>query len=465
MNQTPATPRSARDSPTASLTLRLVIYIALVLALGSAGVAVAALAYGRHAAQQAYDRLLIGAANAIAGSISVRGRQIVVDLPVSAFELLALAPEDRVAYAVFGPDGALITGYGGLAEHRRPEYSQGGFGGEPARYASVERIFAERGFAGPVNVVVGQTTRARAELAGEITRSALVVVGAVGILLSALALFAIRSALEPLRRIERGLAEREPRDLTPLDVGVPVEIRQLVSAINRFMARQARQFEIMGSLIADASHQLRTPIAALRAQADLAAEEPDSDRQRAIVARIHDRSVSLSRLTDQLLSHALIIHRADAAPRETIDLRKVALRTVEESDHDLRIEPEDVVLEVPDDPVWCRADALSLVEACKNLVFNALRHGVKPVTVAVRVDGRFACIAVQDCGPGIPERHWPDAAKRYARQSGVSPTSAGLGLAIVQSVAQAHHGELRFSHTNGGFEAAILAPLSARVPE
>ena len=97
---------------------------------------------------------------------------------------------------------------------------------------------------------------------------------------------------------------------------MPSEIRQLVGAINRFMARQARQFEIMGNLIADASHQLRTPIAALRAQADLAAEEPDRERQLAMVARIHDRSVSLSRLTDQLLSHAMIIHRADAAPRE-----------------------------------------------------------------------------------------------------------------------------------------------------
>ena len=82
------------------------------------------------------------------------------------------------------------------------------------------------------------------------------------------------------------------------------------------MARQARQFEIMRNLIADASHQLRTPVAAMRAQAELAADEPDPARQRGIVARIHDRAVGLSRLTDQLLNHALIIHRADAAPHD-----------------------------------------------------------------------------------------------------------------------------------------------------
>ena len=112
-----------RDARTASLTFRLVVYVALVLALGSAGVAVAALAYGHRAAQQAYDRLLVGAANAIAGSISVRGPELVVDLPTSAFELLALAPDDRVVYAVFGPDGSLITGYEGIAAQRRPGFS------------------------------------------------------------------------------------------------------------------------------------------------------------------------------------------------------------------------------------------------------------------------------------------------------------------------------------------------------
>ena len=456
-----------RGARTASLTSRLVVYVVLVLALGSAGVAVAALAYGHRAAQQAYDRLLVGAANAIAGSISVRGPELVVDLPTSAFELLALAPDDRVVYAVFGPDGSLITGYEGIAAQRRPGFSEGDFGGEPARFASVQRPFSERSFSGPVEVVVGQTTRARAELAREITRSALGVVIVVGLLMAGLTLFAIRSALQPLRRIESGLAQREPRDLTPLEVAVPSEIRQLVGVINRFMARQARQFEIMGNLIADASHQLRTPIAALRAQADLAAEEPDRERQLAMVARIHDRSVSLSRLTDQLLSHAMIIHRADAAPREVIDLRTVALRTVEESDHDLLVGPDDMLLDLPEDHVWCRGDALSLVEACKNLVFNAFRYGVLPVTVAVRLGPPgMARVAVEDCGSGVPEEHWPDAARRYARQSGVSPTSAGLGLAIVDAVAKAHQGELRFGRTPaGGFQAAILVPLTVRTPE
>ncbi|HEU0221749.1 MAG TPA: sensor histidine kinase N-terminal domain-containing protein, partial [Paracoccaceae bacterium] len=316
---------------TVSLTTRLAAAIALLLAAGGAGVAVAAFAYGHQAAEQAYDRLLIGAANQIAGAITIRDGAVAVDIPVSAFELLALAPEDRVVYAVFGPEG-IITGYDDLAPPA-PEDAlyQGSFRGEPVRLAAVRRQFSERAFSGAVEVVVGQTTRARADLAAEITRSALIVAAAIGLLMVGLAFFAIRSALRPLRRIEQSLALREPRDLTPLDVAVPGEIESLVAAINRFMARLERQFSIMRSLIADASHQLRTPVAALRVQAELAAEEADPARQRAIVARIHERSVGLSRLTDQMLNHALIIHRADAAPRDRLDLRIVAIRTVEET--------------------------------------------------------------------------------------------------------------------------------------
>jgi two-component system, OmpR family, sensor histidine kinase TctE len=441
-----------------SLTTRLAVALALLLLAGGAAVALGALAYGRHAAQEAYDRLLVGAANAIAGGISLRDGTVAVNLPISAFELLALATEDRVVYAVIDPEGQVVTGYEGVdpaAPDARSSFHEGKFAGEPIRLATVRRRFAERTFSGTVTVVVGQTTRARAELAGEITRGALAVAGFVGLLMSGLAVFAVRSALRPLRRIEGVLAARSPRDLTPIDVAVPREIDGLVEGINRFMARLDRQMTAMRNLIADASHQIRTPIAALRAQADLAGEETDPARLRAIVARIHGRAVSLGRLTDQMLNHALIIHRADAAPLERIDLRTVAIRVVEESDHDLLADDAVLRLDLPEEPVWCDGDALSLGEACKNLVMNAFRHGVPPVTLVV-CDGAAPMIAVRDRGPGIPEAHWPDAATRYARMTGVSPESAGLGLAIVAAVAQAHGGTLAFARAGEGFEARLV---------
>ena len=439
-----------------SLTLRLAWSLALVLALGGAVVTIAAFAYGRQAAQQAYDRLLIGAADQIAGSVVVRGGEVSVDIPVSAFELLSLAPADRVLYAVFDPEGRLVTGHPDV-EPPAGRFGTGAFAGEPVRLIRVSRTFSERDFAGDVAVVVGQTNRARDALAQDITRSALMVVGLLGLLMAGLAVFAIRSALSPLRRVEAGLAAREPRDLTPLDVAVPKEVGALVATINRFMSRQARQFEIMRNLIADASHQLRTPVAAMRAQAELAADEPDPASQRRIIARIHDRAVGLSRLTDQLLNHALIIHRADAAPHETIDLRTVAIRIVEES------EPGEAELELvlPEEPVACRGDALSLGEAGKNLVNNALRHGAPPVTLEVRREGPLAVLAIRDRGPGMPEALWDSAGARFDRTGAVTPQSASIGLSIVAAVAAAHRGALRFGRApSGAFEAALAIPAA-----
>ncbi|MBP7003255.1 MAG: sensor histidine kinase N-terminal domain-containing protein [Amaricoccus sp.] len=443
---------------TASLALRLALAAALILLVGGGAVAVAALGYGRQAAQQAYDRLLIGAADQIAGSVTIRGGAVVVDMPASAFDLLALAPEDRILYAVLDPEGRLVTGYPGAP---RPEgrFGAGEFAGEPVRLIRVSRTFAERDLAGAVEVIVGQTTRARDALAREITRSALLGVALVGLLMAGLAAFAIRSALAPLRRIEAGLAVREPRDLTPLNVAVPREIAALVATINRFMARQARQFDIMRNLIADASHQLRTPVAALRAQAELAADEPEPGRQRAIVGRIHDRAVGLSRLTDQLLNHALIIHRADAAPHAVVDLRAVAIRVVEE----IEAGDDDLRLDLPEDPAPCRGDALSLVEAGKNLALNALRHGAPPVVLAVRAEGGSVVLAVRDGGPGMPEALWQNAGQRFDRTAAVTPQSAGIGLAIVAAVAAAHRGALRLGRDPAGqFEAALVLPAAPR---
>ncbi len=160
-----------------------------------------------------------------------------------------------------------------------------------------------------------------------------------------------------------------------------------------------------------------------------------------------------------MLNRALIIHRADAVPRERLDLRTVAMRTVEESDHDLFASEEVLRLDLPEDPVWCDGDALSLVEACKNLVVNAFRYGAPPVVMTVTGDAKAARIAIRDRGVGIPEADWPDAAVRFARQSGVSPTSAGLGLSIVDAVARAHGGQLQFGRSPGGdFEASIVLP-------
>ena len=335
------------------------------------------------------------------------------------------------------------------------------YSGETVRLASAVRRFAERGFTGEVQIVVGHTTRARAALARDITTKALALLAIAGVALVALVAFAVRSSLGPLVRIEQALRARDPKDLSPLTVSTPREVETTVAAINRFMGRLADRVTIMQNLIADATHQLKTPIAAVRAQAELASGEQDPARLRTIAGRIHTRAVGLSRLADQLLNQALIIHRSDAAAQELIDLREVAIRATDETDHDLLSSGLDLHLDLPEHPVQARGDALSLVEATKNLLSNALRYGAPPVTFSVEHDPAtgMAAFAVTDCGPGVPESDWPDSGRRFARSAGSLPDSAGLGLAIVNAVAEAHRGKLVFSRTpDGRFRVALTLP-------
>lgn len=457
-----------RRSP--SITRRLAIAIALILGAGGVVVTAAAYAYGRQAAGAADNRLLAGAAFEIARSVSIASGRVVVDLPTSAFQLLALAPDDRIVYRVLDRNGNTVTGYDNVPAPPPITNDVVFYGtemqGEPVRLAATRRRFAERAYSGEVDIVVGHTTRARDAAAWDITAKALLILALAGAATVALSIFAVRSSLRPLARIEHALLARDPKDLSPLDVSSPREIETIVAAIDRFMDRLQRRMTVMQTLIADATHQLRTPIAALRAQAELATDEEDPARLRNIARRIHQRTLGLSRLTDQLLNQALIIHRADAADRQPIDLRTIAVRVAEETDHDLPAEGRELRLQLPDDPLSVRGDALSLVEAAKNLVNNAFRHGKAPVTLIVdaTADGRAAEIAVTDHGAGVPADDWADRGRRFASTAGSSATGAGLGLAIVNAVAEAHAGSLEFSRAaDGTFRAALRLPLDTEV--
>ncbi len=457
---------AAAPRPTMSLSARMLVGLGGLLAIGGVLLALAAYGYGRAAARDAFDRLLVGAASSIATSVSVVDGAPVVDIPVSAFDLLALAPEDRVGYLVTGPGGMVLTGYPELAEAAarpgpEPALFDGRFTGEPARIIRYTRRFAERSFSGQVDVVIAQTMRARDQLAWNITRNALMVLAIAGVAVLVLSVLVIRSALGPLDRLAARLEARDPQDLTPIDMALPREIGVMVGALNGFMGRLDRQLGTMQRLISDTAHQLRTPVAALRAQADLAGGEDDPDRLRQIVGRIHRRSVSLGRLLDQMLSRAMVIHRIDAARREVVDLRDIALELVESADHKL-VAPDAVVrLEIGDAPVLARADALSLGEAAKNLMFNALTHGEAPITVGASARDGAVMLWVDDAGPGPSEAVRDQLGDRFLRNAASRGTSAGLGLSIAKSVAEAFGGSLEMTPRPDGFRIAMVFPAEA----
>ncbi len=444
-----------------SLMSRVMLGVLALLTAGGMIVALAALAYGKQAARQSYDRLLVGAAQDIAESTKIVNGTPVVDLPVSAFSLLSLALDDRISYAVREADGTLLTGY-----DTAPITRDGGdltlfddkLHEEAARFATVARRFAERDYSGTVYFTVGHTLRARNVMAIELTKTALMGVGVAGLILMISAFFVIRSTMRPLQHMASDMLKRDPYDLTPMPTQGPAEVTVAIAAMNQFMRRLDRQVSAMRNLISDAAHQLRTPVAAIRAHAELVAEQGVSGEQQQGLERLLKRTRSLGSLLDQMLSRAMVIHRTDNAPPEPVDLRDIALHVIELEDH-MVLSPEAVVeLVIDGDEVIVFADEISLREAVKNMLTNALKHGCSPIRVGVTSKGTLAEIWVADAGVGPAPEVLAQIGARFERFAASKGSSAGLGLSIVNAVAEAFHGSMHIGQVEGGFRVTMTFP-------
>ncbi|ACL55109.1 histidine kinase [Methylobacterium nodulans ORS 2060] len=457
---------------TPSLFLRLVTVLGLVLAVGAALLLGAAWTSARLAADQAYDRLLVGAALQIAETIASDGREITVDPPFSAFETLGLAPRDRIFYKVVDPSDGLLTGSPDLAvpvDRARlgdgPLLLDATHRGEPVRVVVAGRYVPDIPKAGWAAVVVAQTREARNGLAGDLTAKASLLV----LTMSALALgavtVAVRAALRPLAALERVLAGRGPNDLDPLDLAVPREIHLLVTSINHFMDRLSGHMAIMRRFIADAAHQIRTPLAALGAQVDLLSAEGDEARRREQVIRVQERTAELGRLTNQLLNHAMVIHRARSIPLAPVDLGAIARRTLIDAIPLAGTRPIDFGYEGPDEPLPIRGDPIALREALANLIHNGIKHGAPGrLTVRTRRERDRITVEVVDDGAGIPAAEWRRVREPFQAASG-GAIGSGLGLAIAAEVTAAHGGEMRFeSRSDEGFAVLLSFPAAEAAP-
>jgi two-component system sensor histidine kinase TctE len=431
-----------------SLRVRIIVVLSAVLSVGAIVLGFAAWHSASLAAEQAYDRLLSGGVVQIAENVYVQGGVVTLDPPVSA--IATLAAYDFVFYKVVDPRGVVVAGYEDLiskadtAEVRtRVVLENGSYQGQPVRVATLAKRIEDPTVEGWATIVLAQTMEARQALARDLTLKALGVIA----VMSALALlatgFAIKLALKPLTRIEREIAKRRPDDLRPIEAEPPVEIRNLVQAIDDFMRRLSERMAVMQRFIADAAHQIRTPLAALDAQAEILLGTPASQRKDETVKRIHERAAELGRLTGQLLDHAMVIHRMDAVATTAVDLNQLA-RGVLAKTVPLSLSREVNIAFIPaEPPPIISGDAVSLREALGNLIDNALKHGAhNQLVVTVGEEQKSAWIEVADDGDGFSA-----PPEKLARPFVKGPTSSGsgLGLSIAIEVARAHQGELTIS--------------------
>ncbi|MCJ8140929.1 sensor histidine kinase [Falsirhodobacter halotolerans] len=423
--------------------------------------------YTRSAANETYDLVLGGAARAIVERTLPARDGATVDLPASAMEMLAIVPDARVVYSVFVPGRGVVTGASGLplppgfVPEERPTFFDAIWNGAPMRFVIQGRMIDTPSGRTWVEVQIGQTVEARSAHQYLLFVSAMAGLAFVTVIGLGFVWLAIRQALHPLSRIEADILARDPRNLDELRHRPPVEIERLFDAINGFIQRLRANRTLTEGFIADVAHQTRTSLSALQGHLTLAADAQTEAELRHRLKRAERQGERTIRLTNQLLSHAMVVHRSDRDGLHPVALTPLLRALMAELIRDTRTRDVTFTFDVDDfAPGGDRVlgDEVALREAFRNLIENALRHGPADnvIDIDLRADGPDRIfVSVSDAGPGIPE---PDRARALERFTSLSPATAGsgLGLAIVQAVAQAHHAGLRLTTSARGGLKVIM---------
>jgi two-component system OmpR family sensor kinase len=273
----------------------------------------------------------------------------------------------------------------------------------------------------------------------------------------------IRRSLAPVQRMRRQVASRTADDLSPLETrGLPDEVRPLVQELNLLFDRVQRAFEAQKSFVADAAHELRSPLTALKLQLHLLRQAQPGPQREASLEDLAHGIERASRLVEQLLLLARNEPDAPAQSMQALDLDELVRREIASLAPMARLKRTDVEL-LSSGPLEIQGHAPSLASLVRNLVENAIQHSPAAARVQVQLNraedanGSMApTLVVEDSGPGIPAHERERAFDRFYRRAGTDVPGSGLGLAIVRAVAQRHQAQL-------GLDASALGGLRVTV--
>ena len=441
---------------TGSLRRRLLLWLMLPVLTVSAVNAFISYSQALRVANLVYDRWLTDSAIALSQQIHLEGGKINVDLPGAAIRLLEFDETDHIYYAVTSIEQELIVGYRGLPQPPRlentfagPQVYDGQFEDRPIRLAALRIAEPTGAHETRVLVMVAETLGKRQALAREILwdvilpQLILIVVAGVAVWLG------IGRGLVPLATLRQQISNRSPRDLGPLTLAEsPQEVRPLVQALNDLLGRLRAAIDAQQRFVTDAAHQLRTPLAGLKTQAELALRESDMPAIRHSLEQIKTASEQTARLANQLLSLA----RAEPSGDHPEGLAELDLGTMAREVTSDWIQTAldngiDLGFEEPTAAAKVRGNAVLLRELISNLIDNAVRYTQRGGQVTVAVTGQEAnvTLSVTDNGPGIPESERARVFERFYRVLGSGREGAGLGLAIVREIADRHNAKVRLS--------------------
>ncbi|MFN7086230.1 MAG: sensor histidine kinase [Burkholderiales bacterium] len=420
----------------------------------------------------AYDRGLLESALDIGRQVRVLNGRIYVDLPEVAIQMLQSRESGRVYYLVTGPGNEFITGDPDLPPPPDPpagriNYYDEHYQGKPVRIVALQLPVESGKDQGLVTVQVAENRASRVEFARLILLRMMLPQSLLILLAAALMWYAVGRGLAPLSALRKEIESRSHRDLSALpEEQAPQEVRPLIHAMNGLLQRLSKTLAAQQRFVADAAHQLRTPVAGIKTQTELALRQLPSGTARAALHQLHTATEQTARLINQLLSLA----RAEPGTErvyahEATDLVRLAREAT--TDWVPRSLERDIDLgfDSTAESATIEGDAFLLREMLNNLLDNAVRYTPAGgrVTVQVVTDAGRIVLSVEDNGPGIPEAERERVFERFYRVLGTGVDGCGLGLAIVREIAQRHSAEasLECGASGNGTVVRIVFPANA----
>ena len=425
-------------------------------------------------ANRAIDAALKTATRALARQVKPIGNGLFIDFPRAAQDIIEADPDDRVYYMVSTPPGEFILGNNKLppppvTDARLGEtYFYNGSMKEKSnqlgiRVAAMYLSFGDENAPQRMLVQVARSRASGEELARQILVDTALPLSGLVALMSVIVWGGIRTGLAPLARLRAEVEDRAPNDLAPIKLeAAPEEVRALVKALNSLLAQVHENVSVQKRFISDAAHQLRTPLAGLKSQTELALTETDNPALQARLRRVHESATRSAHLINQLLTLARAEPESVAAQGRTrVDLRRLASEVTAELVPRARHAGVDLGLDEGDEkPIEIHGNALLLRESLLNLVDNAIRYAGDGSVVTVRLsaqDGQ-AVLEVEDNGPGIAEADRERVFERFARATHEG-NGCGLGLAIVKEIVERHTGTVELQPVQPqGLRAVVRLP-------
>lgn len=410
-------------------------------------------------ANQPYDLVLLERARMVAEQMRLGSGQERLDFKPKLPDGNDPGISDKVVYTVSDSDGEKIAGDANLSRplsYRRgksgPQFSNGERNGEKTRIVSL--VYPGTAAGKLYQLHLSETIHQRQELIRGIFAYIVIPQLLLILIATGVVVYGLKQGLMPLERLRREVSLRQRDDLSRLDeTKAPAEVRPLIDAVNDLLERLKQAMQAQKRFIADASHQLRTPLAGLKTQAELALREHDSERKQRVLEQLLIGARRSAHLANQLL--ALARNEPEGIGDKTfveLDLNQLAQECTAYWVPVALEKNIDLGFEGTPTPVSVRGDATSLGEMLGNLIDNAIRYTPEGghVTVKVTCSPNEAMLCVEDNGPGIDPQHRERVFERFYRILGSGQSGSGLGLAIVAEVAKRHGAIITLNTGHGG---------------